>query len=64
VYEGLQWGAGIALVLFGLMHFVSREHDPDHRSYYTGGIHFGHRARVFMALAEMAFGAFLLLTRV
>jgi len=62
-FDGLRYGVGLALVLLGLVHFVDRDHDPDQRSYFTGGIRLGYRVRVLFALTEMAFGGVLLLAK-
>jgi hypothetical protein len=58
--QGLQWIAGTAFLLLGLLHFIERDHTPVDRSYYMGGIHLGYRTRVCLAIFEMAMGATLL----
>ena len=53
---------GGAFVLLGLLHFIERDHTPETRSYYIGGIHLRYRTRVVFALVEVALGFVVLFT--
>jgi hypothetical protein len=52
---GAVW-LGVRFVLLGLLHFIERDHTPETRSYYVGGIHLRYRTRVLLALVEVAGG--------
>lgn len=58
---GAVW-LGVTFVLLGLLHFIERDHTPETRSYYVGGIHLRYRTRVLLALVEVAGGFAVLVT--